>query len=242
MTSIRISERDRRVMVKCAVARWLTTGQLQRLCFREVSADAARKSLRRLAENGHLVGHREHSMAEAIHGLGPKGKVALAAKGLAAEASREPPRQLEHLIGINDIRIAAETSRHRVLYCFASWELQGLGWAHPVIPDLVAGMQCPERKVFFFEYDRSTEGLATLARKFRLYEDGIPGVSLAALVVVADSDGRLGTLARKIPELAGERPVVGCVLSELAASSMEARIFTDLRSGTGRLGLIELAE
>ena len=107
-------------MVKCAVARWLTTGQLQRLFFREVSTDAARKSLRRLVENGYLVAHREHSMAEAIHGLGPKGKVALAAKGFTAEASREPPRQLEHLIGINEIRIAAETSRHRVLYCFAS--------------------------------------------------------------------------------------------------------------------------
>jgi hypothetical protein len=240
--SIRISERDRRVMVKCAVARWLTTGQLQRLCFRGVSADAARKSLRRLAENGYLVLHREHSMAEALHGLGPKGKAALAAKGFAAEASREPPRQLEHLIGINDIRIAAETSRHRVLYCFASWELQGLGWAHPVIPDLVAGMQCPERKVFFFEYDRSTEGLATLAKKFRLYEGGIPGVSLAALVVVADSDRRLGTLARKIPELAGEWPVVGCVLSELAASGMGARIFSDIRGGTERFGLVELAE
>jgi len=229
-------------MVKCAVARWLTTGQLQRLCFREVSADAARKSLRRLAENGYLVMHREHSMAEAIHGIGPKGKVALAAKGFATEASREPPRQLEHLIGINDIRIAAETSRHRVLYCFASWELQGFGWAHPVIPDLVAGMQCPERKVFFFEYDRSTEGLATLAKKFRLYEGGIPGVPLAALVVVADSDGRLRTLARKIPELAGERPVVGCVLSELAASSMDAHIFVDLHGGTEKFGLVELAE
>jgi hypothetical protein len=129
-----------------------------------------------------------------------------------------------------------------VLYCFASWELQGLGWAHPVIPDLVAGLQCPDRKVFFFEYDRSTEGLATLAKKFRLYEDGIPGVPVAALVVVADSDGRLGTLARKIPELAGERPVVGCVLSELAASSMDGRIFADIRGGTARFGLVELAE
>jgi len=239
---IRISERDRRVMVKCAVARWLTTGQLQRLCFREVSADAARKSLRRLAQSGHLVTHREHSMAEAIHGLGPKGKVTLGAKGFAAEASREPPRQLEHLVGINDVRIAVEASRHGVLYCFASWELQALGWAHPLIPDLVAGMRCPERKAFLFEYDRSTEGLAILAKKFRLYEDGIPGVPLAALVMVADSDRRLATLARKIPELAGERPVLGCVLSELAASSIDARIFTDLRSGTGRLGLIESAE
>lgn len=242
MVSIRISERDRRVMVKCAVARWLTTGQLQRLCFREVSADAARKSLRRLAENGYLVMHREHSMAEAIHGLGPKGKVALAAKRFGAETSREPPRQLEHLVGINDIRIAAETSRHRVLYCFASWELQGLGWAHPLIPDLVAGMQCPERKVFFFEYDRGTEGLATLARKFRLYEDGIPGVPLAALVVVADSDGRLASLARRIPELAGDRPVVGCVLSELAASNMDARIFAAIPGGSEKFGLVELAE
>ncbi len=181
-------------------------------------------------------------MAEAIHGLGPKGKVALAAKGFTAEASREPPRQLEHLIGINDIRIAAETSRHRVLYCFASWELQGLGWAHPVIPDLVAGIQCPERKAFFFEYDRSTEGLATLAKKFRWYEDGIPGISLAALVVIADSDGRLKTLARKIPKLGGERPVVGCVLSELAESSMDARIFSDIRGGTETFSLSELAE
>jgi hypothetical protein len=241
MVTIRTSERDRRVMVKCAAARWLVTGQLQRLCFGGVSADAVRKSLRRLVEHGYLIMHREHSMAEAIFGLGPKGRAALAAKGLTAEGVREPPRQLEHLIGINDIRIAAELSRHKVLYCFASWELQALGWTHPVIPDLVLGLQFAERTTILFEYDRGTEGVETLCRKFQWYEGGLSGVVFSAVLVVTDTAKRLEMVSRKM-DIDDSRPVAGCVLSDLVQAGLEGRIFTDLPRAAGLFSLEELTQ
>ena len=98
-------------------------------------------------EAGYLVVHREHQMAEALHGLGPKGKLLLEAKGVTAEVMRKPPRQIEHMVGINDLRVAIEVNPTQVTYFFASWELAGLGWVHPVIPDAVVGLRLPEQYV-----------------------------------------------------------------------------------------------
>ena len=134
MVTVRLSERDMRVVSKCAISKWLTTGQIARLYFPNVTPDAVRKSLRRLVEAGYLVVHREHQMAEALHGLGSKGKALLEAKGVPAEVTRRPPRQIEHLVGINDLRVAVEVRPAQVAYFFACWELQALGWVHPVIP------------------------------------------------------------------------------------------------------------
>lgn len=230
MVSVRLSERDVRVVAKCAVSKWLTTGQLARLYFGQVTPDAVRKSLRRLVETGYLVAHREHQMAEALHGLGPKGKLLLEAKGLAAEVGRKPPRQIEHLIGINDVRVAVEVNPREVAYFFASWELQGLGWVHPVIPDAVVGLKLPERRTFLVEYDRATETLPTLVAKLRAYEGGLSGIPFRALILVVDTATRLETLARHVRKEGFLRRMLGCVRSELAAESIDAPLFLDLRS------------
>jgi hypothetical protein len=134
--NLRLSERDLHVLAKCAVCKWLTTSQLQRVYFPHVTLDAVRKSLRRLHEAGYLASHREHRMAEALHGVGRSAKPLLEAKGLAV-AARTPPRQIEHLVGINDMRLAVEVEAERLAYFFAAWELSGLGWTHTLIPDAV---------------------------------------------------------------------------------------------------------
>jgi len=229
MVNLRLSERDIRVVMKCAVSKWLTTGQLARLYFPQVTPDAVRKSLRRLVEAGYLVVHREHQMAEALHGLGPKGKALLEAKGLAAEVSRRPPRQIEHLIGINDVRVAVEVKPAKVAYFFASWELQGLAWVHPVIPDAVIGLRLPGRRTFLVEYDRATETLPTLAGKLRAYEGGLSGIPFRALLLVTDTTSRLETLARHVRKEGFLRRVLGCVLAELSAEGIDAALFLDLR-------------
>ena len=46
-------QRDRKVIAKCAAAKWLTTGQLQRLYFPSVTADAVRKALSRAGLPGY---------------------------------------------------------------------------------------------------------------------------------------------------------------------------------------------
>ncbi len=229
MVSVRLSERDIRVVLKCAVSKWLTTGQLARLYFPQVTPDAVRKSLRRLVEAGYLVAHREHQMAEALHGLGPKGKSMLEAKGLVAEVSRKPPRQIEHLVGINDVRVAMEVKPAEVAYFFASWELQGLGWVHPVIPDAVVGLRLPERRTFLLEYDRGTETSPTLVMKLRSYEGGLSGIPFRALLLVTDTASRLETLARHVRKEGFLRRVLGCVLADLSAEGIHAVLFRDLR-------------
>jgi hypothetical protein len=218
-----------RVVAKCAISKWLTTGQLARLYFPNVTPDAVRKSLRRLVEAGYLVVHREHQMAEALHGLGPKGKVLLEAKGVPAEVVRRPPRQIEHLVGINDLRVAVEVKPSQVAYFFASWELQGLGWVHPVIPDAVVGLKLPDRRTYLVEYDRGTETLATLVGKLRGYEGGLTGVSFRALLLVTDTTSRLETFGRHVRKEGFLRKVLGCIHAELTTVGFDAPLFLDLR-------------
>lgn len=229
MVSVRLSERDIRVVLKCAVSKWLTTGQLARLYFPQVTPDAVRKSLRRLVEADYLLSHREHQMAEALHGLGPKGKSLLEAKGVAVEVSRKPPRQIEHMGGINDVRVAVEVKPAEVAYFFASWELQSLGWVHPVIPDAVIGLKLPERRTLLLEYDRGTETLPTVVTKLRSYEGGLSGIPFRALLLVTDTASRLETLARHVRKEGFLRRILGCVLAELSGEGIDAALFLDLR-------------
>lgn len=228
MVNVRLSDRDLRVISKCAVSKWLTTGQLARLYFPSVTPDAVRKSLRRLVDSGYLVAYREHQMAEALHGVGSKGKVLLEAGGLPAEATRKPPRQIEHLTGINDFRIAVEICPAEVAFFFASWELPALGWVHPVIPDAVVGLRLPERRTFFVEYDRATETLATLSDKLRMYEDGLSGVPFRALLVMADTAARLQTIGRHVRKEGFLRRIVGCIREEVSSNGIDAPAFVDL--------------
>ncbi len=238
MTTIRLSDRDLRVVTKCAVGKWLTTGQLARLYFPGVTLDAVRKSLRRLADAGYLVSHREHQMAEALHGLGSKSKTLLEAKGVVGEVARTPPRQSEHLIGLNDIRVAVETGTVRVAYFFASWEIQALGWPHALIPDAVLGLHLPNRQTFFLEYDRGTETIAILVRKLRTYEEGLSGIRFRAVLVVAESSSRLEELSRQLRNAGFFRRMLGTLREEVLAAGIGAPLFRSLtHSSAHRLGL-----
>jgi len=243
MTTIRLSERDQRVIVKCALGKWLTTTQLARLYFPGVTSDAVRKSLRRLADAGYLVSHREHQLAESLHGVGTKGKGVLEAKGLSADVVRTPPRQSEHLIGLNDIRVAVETGSLHVAYFFASWEVQALGWPHPLIPDAVLGLRLPNRQTFFLEYDRGTETLATFTKKLRFYEEGLFGIRFRAVLVIADGSGRLETLTKQLRKAGFFRRMLGALKGEILEAGIGAPVFRDLaRTSQHRTSLGEISE
>src|SRR5213594_4187944 len=115
----RLTDRDLRMLVKCAICRWLTTAQIQRLYFPRATLNAVQKRLRKLSDAGYLRTHREDLLSEAIHTPGPKGKAVVEEKGIEAAVGNEVPRQIEHLKGVNDIRIAVETSSVPVAYFFA---------------------------------------------------------------------------------------------------------------------------
>jgi hypothetical protein len=230
--SLRLSKRDLRVLAKCAVCRWLTTGQLQRLYFPDVTQDAARKSLRRLSKAEHLVSFRENPMAEALYGVGSEGKSLLATKGLEVQSCRTPPGQVEHLIGVNDIRISIEADPNRLAYFFASWELPQFQWGHAVIPDAVFALKHPERRTFVVEYDRGTETRERLFRKFLAYAAGLSDFSFDAAILITDTPERLAMVGRHLRHRLVSVRLLGATLSTIKAVGIHAAGFLDICSGS----------
>lgn len=102
----RLTDRDVRILARLAVARWLTTAQIHRAYFPEATLNAVQKRLRKLSDSGYVRSCREHPTAEAVHAVGPKGKPLVEEKGIEVALGEEVPRQLEHLLGVNEIRIA----------------------------------------------------------------------------------------------------------------------------------------
>lgn len=196
--TVKLTARDRRILVKCALCRWLTTTQLKRLYFPAVTMNAVQKRLRKLADAGYLRAHREHPTAETIHALGPKGKLLVEELGITASLSGEVPKQVEHLLGINEVRVAIETCDFEVKYFFASWQLGDLGWTHPVIPDAVFALAHGEKKTLALEYDRGTETLEVLLRKLEFYEQGIEGLPIDATLIVTATNRRIDLLGREM--------------------------------------------
>src|SRR5437899_11398475 len=108
--AVRPTDRDVRILTRLAIARWLTTAQIQRAYFPEATLNAVQKRLRKLSDAGYLRSYREHPTAEAVHSLGPKGRPLVEEKGVEAILVAEIPQQLPHLLGVNEIRIAVDTS------------------------------------------------------------------------------------------------------------------------------------
>jgi len=167
--TMRLTDRDRDILQKLERYKWLTTSQIQRLFFPGVSLDPVRKRLRKLAAAKCLRSYQRHQMAEMLHGLG------------------KPPKQIEHLIGINDIRLAAAKDNPSFFYAY--WELPAFGWDYPIVPDAVSRV---DGKLYLVEYDTGTETLAQLEAKFRNYDcfDFAYGLLLAA-----ETEKRLQKLA-----------------------------------------------
>jgi hypothetical protein len=183
-------------------ARWLTTSQIHRRFFADVSLDAARKRLRKLTNAKHLVMFQENRMSEALFRLGTEGKRILEARGAdPINLERGWPKQLEHVTGVNDLRIAAENAGE-LSYFFSYWELPGLGWHGPLIPDAIFSLG---EQTFAAEYDRGVEGIKSVLRgKMAAYKRGLDDLAISAVIVVADRKSRMDSLLKTI---AGVKPL-----------------------------------
>jgi Replication-relaxation len=237
----RLTERDKALIAKCGICRWVTTSQIQRLYFPGASMNAVQKRLRKLSDEGFLRAYREDLLSEAVHAVGPKGRTVAEERGIEVRIGNEIPRQLEHLRGVNDIRIAVETAVVRVAYFFAYWQLANLGWIHSVIPDAIFAIRLPERRRFAVEYDRLTEGLEVLVSKLASYSDGIPGFSLESVLIVTERDRRLDLLAREMRKRQVAVRVFATTLAELQATNMFDCLFVEIPRGVQRK-ILEFAE
>src|SRR5260370_9327709 len=228
---LRCTERDRRLIVKCGLCRWLTTTQIHRLYFPQATLNAVQKRLRKLAETGYLRTYREGVFSEALHAGGPKGKGLLEEMSISCPGGNDVSRQLPDLIGVNDIRIAVESGTVPVAYFYAHWQLASLGWAHPVIPDAVFAVCSPGRRDFAVEYDRATESLPVLVAKLRTYEEGLPGFPFEAVVLITERDRRMDTVSRAVRKRDVFLHVLAATLAELQTTGIADCRFLELRDG-----------
>jgi hypothetical protein len=214
-----LTRRCRDLLRLLRTARWLSTSQIHRRFFSSATTDAARKRLRILAAARYLASYRPHRMAEALYTLGPDGKRALEREGFAEIAlERRPPKQLEHLLGVNDLRIAAEREAALTSF-FAYWELPALRWRHPIIPDALLSAH---GRTFVLEFDRGAESLRYfVATKIRQYERGF--LPISTLVVICDREARMRALARAIGRTA--LPVLFTTLDLVRERGLGAAIF-----------------
>jgi Replication-relaxation len=232
--TVRLTERDARMLVKCAVCRWLTTEQLKHLYFPHATLNAVQKRLRKLADAGYLRSYQEHPTAESIHAVGPKGKALVEERGVEAIAMSAAPRQAEHLWGVNELRLAAEQGSVPVGYFFAFWQLADVGWRYPVIPDAVFAVCAPERRVFLAEYDRGTETLDRLLGKLTRYADGLEGFPFEAVLIVTEETRRFDLLSREMRLKGVSVPVLAGTLDKIRELGLWEAAFVELPDGTRR--------
>jgi hypothetical protein len=199
--AMRLTPRCINLLRLLRTARWLTTSQVHRRFFSHATSDAVRKRLRKLTADGYLVMVRQQRMSQALFTLGREGKRILEGKGAeAVNLERKPPAQIHHFSGINDLRIAAELGGC-LSYFFACWELPGLGWRQPIIPD---GIFTMKDRTFALEFDRGVEGVQFFVRtKIAAYQRGLDGVPLSAVLIVTDSTTRMASLANAIGDAGG---------------------------------------
>jgi DNA-binding Lrp family transcriptional regulator len=181
---MRLVDRDKQILKKLEICKWLTTSQIQRLYFPHASLDAVRKRLRKLGAAGYIRSYQPDRMSEALHGLGAV------------------PKQVDHLVAINTIRIHAEQAGAEFFY--ANWELGSFDWNYAVIPDAILKTD----SVYLIEYDSGTESLQQFKDKLRLYATSLDFEY--TLVIAANTDRRLTQLKKVANALIG-----GKVLTQL---------------------------
>jgi len=141
---------------------------------------------------------------------------------------RKPPAQLQHFIGINDLRIAAELGGSLEFF-FACWELPSVGWRQPIIPD---GIFTVNNRTFALEFDRGVEGVQFFVRtKIVAYRNGLDGFPLSAVLIVTDSRTRMAALANAIGNANGQ--VLFSTLDLVRLHGFQAPVFYVKADGEG---------
>ena len=197
---MRLTERDQMLLKKLGAARWLSTTQLKYLCFPDIAIQTMHRRLAILRNLGYITSRQANQMAEALHALGTKGRQALQEGGWPVKLERTPPQNLEHFLGINDIRVAVERSARlesvEIIYFHACWDLHSRIWPFRIIPDAVCKIgRSGSWAVALFEYDRGNERPSYILRtKLRPYAEGLEGFRFSRVVTIVDTAERLESL------------------------------------------------
>jgi hypothetical protein len=177
--TVRITERDIQILELLAAAGWLSTRQIQYALFPDAITKVVNKRMRKLTEAKHLEKVRLSRTDQNLYRLGNEGKKVVASETNFPEAGivlmRKPPRELDHFIAINDLRLFFEKEVKKrggeMKFFFADLELKKRGEQSPIIPDAIMRFVLGGRDYrFAIEYDNGTETSRYFAReKVRKY-------------------------------------------------------------------------
>jgi hypothetical protein len=177
--------------------------------------------------------YREHPTAEAVHAVGPKGKPLVEEKGLEVALGDEVPDQLEHLLGLNEIRISIESGSVPVAFFITYLQLASFGWRHPLIPGAVLAVRAPTRRAFLIEYNRGTETLGSM-QKLQSYDKGVEGFPFEAVLIVAERPRRFDLFSRELRKKGLALAVLAATLDEVKEARLLEAKLTELPGGGNR--------
>lgn len=224
--------RDPTICYAIGRSKLLTTSDIAWLAFG--SRETARDRLRKLHCAGYVRAHVRELHADNVYSLTARGRdlVVEHLGGTGDELSlvKALPQQLDHLLGINRVRIALTVaSRHAPAVALRSfvpeWELRRLG-SSPVVPDAMMKFADSrgDRHFIALEVDTGTENPSYVAeKKLRqgyepLVATGMPilGARVALVVIAAPGVRRLRSLARAIDRAGVAIPVAMADLHTIA--------------------------
>lgn len=234
-----ITERDRKLFLKLNQASWLSTSQLLKCFFQDKSANAVNKRMRKLVNAGYLFCSRNSSMEEYLYRLKTKAKQYLLDHTSMKEGNivipKRLPQNLQHFLGINDIRLyfekSIEKAQGEILLFASDRDLKSIYPQAPLIPDaLVRFRYCSngENQIYNFtiEYDNETENPQYFgSTKVKKYMESINrkqavfGLTQYKVLVFADNMKRLISLMRhSIKYLSNPGVFQFCLITDLMPS------------------------
>jgi len=175
---IEVTGRDMEILRALCSYRVLSSGQIQMKFFSSKSFSDRR--LRKLFDHGlldRIVPPVSRGRPEVLYTLGPEGR-RIVAEELGVEVGSlrwKRPKNLEHLLSLNNFRLSLEEAAGRTPgYSLLGWEGNLRIEVRPgvrLVPDAFFCLRTPKGKAFFFlEVDRSTEAGRRIERKMELYQ------------------------------------------------------------------------
>ncbi len=222
----KLTSRDRQILWSCGVSQVLTTAQIQRWHFGSTSLRNVQKRLQKLAEAGFLSITRTRVCTDNLVLLGREGQAELQRTGWKVELRKEAPKDLEHHLGVVDIRIALDRGPTlpgmRLRYCYAYWELGQFAWSYPIVPDMIFSLRNAYTIQAAVEFDRKTETLKVFAQKLLQYRLVLRRHPLSTVMVVAEKDADLERLEQGLEGVRNTIPIVTVALSDLKQNGLAA--------------------
>ena len=159
--------------------------------------------------------------------MGKEGQAELQKTGWKVELKKEAPKDLQHHLGVVDIRIAMDRSLQvlpgmQLRYCYAYWELGQFAWSYPIIPDMIFSLRNAYTLQAAVEFDRKTEMLNVFAKKLLQYRMLLERHPLSTVMVVAEKAEDAERLEQGLEGVRSTIPILTTSLPDLKEKGLAA--------------------